>query len=94
MSTVVVTDQTLRTLLLNPSDRQHLPCANLVPLPGKPCNCAKGKTRQFTPAEIESVKICITRLAPDRLQLLKQHWKVDRLVVYLNTPGLPSRVVL
>jgi hypothetical protein len=94
MGAAVISDALLSTVLADQAQRQLIPCAELAGKPVKKCNCVKDTRPQFNQAELESVKICITRLDPAKLQQLKQLWKVDRIIVHLKTPGLPSRVML
>lgn len=91
MATVVVTDQVLETLAR--SGRPLPPCLSLAVVAKKPCNC-RGRTHQVTVENLESVKVCITRLSPDELTRLKAAMGADRLVIHLKVPGLPARVVL
>ena len=94
MGAAVVSDAMLNLALADQAQRRLIPCAELAGKPAKKCNCIKDAQHSFSRTELESVKICITRLAPEKLLQLKQHWQVDRIVVHLKTPGLPARVVL
>ena len=94
MTVAVVSDDLLNAILSDKAARQALPCTAMAPMPAKGCNCNKAGRHTFTPAELESVKICLTRLPPEKLIQLKQYWKVDRIIVHLKTPGLPARVAL
>lgn len=94
MSMAVVSDALLTSVLANQAERKNIPCAELAGKPAKSCNCGGSSKASFSQAELESVKICITRLSQEQLAKLKQHWKVDRIAVHLKTPGLPSRVIL
>lgn len=94
MSVAVVSDQLLNAILSNQAERKLIPCSELAGKPSKGCNCNKSGVHTFTATELESVKICLTRLSPEKLIALKQYWKVDRIIVHLKTPGLPPRVSL
>ena len=100
MSRMLLTDSTLITLANNKQVAEALPCLqNLaVVRPAMKSGCSKCQKkkleRQTDPAKFAAARRCLYEASTEAKALVKRQLRAEQLVVYLNDPTLPARVVL